>query len=82
MAFSTSGLAGSLAAFALFAITMGALVFLMAVLGSTASGSLARPLRLWGARVQPVAAALIVVAGVLLIFDGASHFFDALVLTH
>jgi hypothetical protein len=61
---------------------MGGLVFVMAVLGSGAGRSVARPLRLWGARVQPLAAALIMVAGVLLIYDGAGHFFDGLVLKH
>ncbi len=82
MALSTAGLAASLAAFAIFALTMGGLVFLLAVLGATSGSTLARPLRLWGARVQPVAAALLVVAGVLLIYDGSNHFFDALVLSH
>jgi len=61
---------------------MGALISLLAVLGATSGGTLARPLRLWGAWVQPVAAALLVAAGVLLIYDGSNHFLDALILGH
>jgi cytochrome c biogenesis protein CcdA len=61
---------------------MGGLVFLLAVLGTSSSAAVALPPRRWSARIQPVAAALIVVAGVLLIYDGASHFFDALILSH
>jgi hypothetical protein len=76
---SVGGVLGNLVAFLLFGFTMGALVFLVALLGATAGEPLTRQLRLTGRRVQPVAALLIVGAGVALIYDGATHFFDRFV---
>ncbi len=63
---------GSLAAFLVFAATMGTLVFLLARLGARA--------RAWSRRVQPAADLLVLVAGAGLVVDGASHFLDRLLL--
>lgn len=63
---------GSLAAFLVFAATMGALVFLLSRLGARA--------RAWSRRVQPAADLLVLVAGAGLVIDGASHFLDRLLL--
>ncbi len=72
-----------LEAFAIFAATMGSLVFVLCLLGTTSSVTLARPLRIWGRRVQVVTAALIVIVGGALAYDGiAPHFFDRLLLGH
>ena len=63
---------GSLAAFLVFAATMGALVFLLARLGARA--------RAWSRRVQPAADLLVLVAGAGLVVDGSGHFLDRFVL--
>ena len=63
---------GSLAAFLVFAATMGALVFLLARLGARARG--------WSRRVQPAADLLVLVAGAGLVVDGSGHFLDRILL--
>jgi len=63
---------GSLAAFLVFAATMGALVFLLARLGARA--------RAWSRRVHPAADLLVLVAGAGLVVDGSGHFLDRFVL--
>lgn len=70
--FATAGFVGSLAAFLVFAATMGALVFLLARLGARA--------RAWSRRVQPATDLLVLVAGAGLVVDGAGHFLDRLLL--
>ena len=47
---------------------MGLLVFLLAFLGATSGPALARPLRVWGRRVQAVAALVIVLVGAALVY--------------
>lgn len=59
-----------LGAFLVFAVTMGVMIFMLAFLGASWGPALARPLRLWGRRVQVVAAVVIILVGVALIYAG------------
>ena len=47
---------------------MGLLVFFLTFLGATSGPGLARPLRLWGRRIQAVSALVIVLVGAVLIY--------------
>ncbi len=58
-----------LGAFAIFATTMAVLVFTLAFLGATAGPSLTRLLRVWGRRVQVVAALMIFFVGATLVYS-------------
>ena len=54
------------------ALTMGLAVFLIALLGSSAASSLARPLRRWGHRIQVAGAGVIILVGTALIANGVN----------
>ncbi len=59
-------------AFLIFAVTMGLLVFLLAFLGAASGPALTRSLRVWGRRVQVVAAGVILVVGAALVYASAN----------
>ena len=52
---------------------MATLIFLLAMLGATAGPSLTRSLRVWGRRVQVVAALMILSVGTVIVYSA----FDA-----
>lgn len=70
VALSVGGFFTGLWAFALSALTMGVLVFLLAFLGGTAGPARNRKFRMFGRQVQVVAAVLMVLVGVALIYQG------------
>lgn len=49
---------------------MGLLIFVIAFSGASVGPAVARPLRRWGARVQKVAAGVLIVVGTALIYAG------------
>jgi cytochrome c biogenesis protein CcdA len=64
----TGGFLAGLGAFAIFAVTMATLVFLLAVLRASAGQSLTRSLRVWGRRVQVVTALMILFVGTAIVY--------------
>lgn len=60
---------------------MAVLIFTMTFLGASWGPAVARPLRLWGRRVQVVAALVIIVVGLALTYAGLNdHVWDKLIL--
>ena len=51
---------------------MGLLIFLISFLGTTSGPALTRSLRVWGRRVQVVAAVVIVLVGVAMVYSSAN----------
>ena len=51
---------------------MGLLIFLISFLGTTSGPALTRSLRVWGRRVQVVAAVVIVLVGVSMVYASAN----------
>lgn len=72
VAVGVGGFLTSLGAFALFAGAMGLLIFLLSFLGAASGPALARPLRVWGRQVQAVAAVVIMLVGVALVYSGVN----------
>ncbi len=66
----------------LFAFVMALLVFIMSFLGSSWGPALARPLRLWGRRIQIGAAIIVLLVGAALVYTSvvSPEFFDRLML--
>jgi cytochrome c biogenesis protein CcdA len=81
-AFTTAGPLGGIVAFALYAATVGGIVATLAVVGAAGGESLAMRLRVWSARIQPAAAAVVILVGAVLVYDGLNHFLDGLILGH
>ncbi len=71
-ALGAGGVSAGLLAFGLMALTMGLVVFLIALIGSSTASVLARPLRRWGHWVQVAAAGVIILVGAALIANGIS----------
>lgn len=68
-------------AFGIFAATMGLVIFALAFLSAGWGPALARPLRLWGRRIQGAAAVIILLAGAALAYAGLNPgVFDRLIL--
>ncbi len=64
-----------------FALTMGLMIFAISFLGASAGPGIALSLRRWGRRVQVAAAALIILVGLALVYEGANPgVFDRLIL--
>ncbi len=60
---------------------MAVLIFVMTFLGAAWGPAVARPLRIWGRRVQVVAALVIIVVGVALLYGAVNdHVWDRLIL--
>ena len=61
---------------------MAVLIFLMTFLGAAWSpAAVARPLRIWGRRIQVVAALVMIVVGAALLYAGVNdHVWDDLIL--
>lgn len=60
---------------------MALLIFLLAFLGSEWGPAVARPLRLWGHRVQVVSAVVLLVVGAALAYAGVNdHVWDRVIL--
>ena len=51
---------------------MGVLIFLLSFLGAGWGPAIARPLRMWGRRVQVVAAVVILLVGLALLYEGVN----------
>lgn len=63
------------------AVTMALLIFLLAFLGAEWGPGIARPLRLWGRRVQVVSAVVVILVGAALVYAGVNdHVWDRLIL--
>ncbi len=69
-ALGVGGVSAGLLSFGLMALTMGLVIFLIALLGSSAASSLARPLRRWGHRIQVGGASVIILVDAALIANG------------
>ena len=64
-----------------FALTMGLLIFAISFLGASSGPAIAGPLRAWGRRMQTAAAALIILVGLALVYEGLNPgVFDRLIL--
>ncbi len=60
---------------------MGLLIFAISFLGASSGLAIAGPLRAWGRRMQVAAAALIILVGLALVYEGLNPgVFDRLIL--
>ncbi len=69
-AVGVGGFVAGVGAFAVFAATLGGIVFLLAFLGGSAAQGWTRGLRTWGRRLQSSAGIVILLVGIALIYSG------------